>query len=211
MSSIPPQKASHQTPAKPFGPLIATSFRSNGNLRQYYDYTPAVDASIQDHPFRIDATHATKRRNRNAVNEEMMQEGDDAREDGIATACGHRRSFDSLAEFPMSEDSQDGKDREGSDGSSHTVGRAESSSSTLAVDGDGGQEISEDGEDGSEGMEDSESDRGEGDESETSSRTVGRSEDSDSRDKDSDGDEEMNESDDEGDLFGESYREGSRK
>ncbi|KAI4942719.1 hypothetical protein J4E91_009888 [Alternaria rosae] len=204
MSSIPPQKASHQTPAKPFGPLIATSFRSNGNLRQYYDYTSAIDASNRDYPLRIDATHATKRRNRNA-------EGDDAREDGIATARGRGRSFDSLAEFPMSEDSQDGKDREGSDGSSHTVGRAESSSSTLAVDGDGGQEISEDEQDGNEDMGNSESDRGDSDESETSSRTVGRSEDSDSRDKDSDGDEEMNESDDEGDVFGESYREGSRK
>jgi len=218
MPNTPPQKPSHTTPANPFGTLIATSFRSNGTLRQYHDYNPAADRSNQDNAFRIGATHATKRRN--GPSEGIVKERHGATEEGVASAFGRSRSYDSLAECPTSEgvedtgDTGDTGDSEGSDASSRALGRSESSDSTLAAnedDGDDGKETSE-GEDGADNhMEDAESDGEQ--ESETSSHTLGRSEDSNSRDDggDGDSDEEMGESDDEGDVFGESYREGSSR
>ncbi|KAI4679947.1 uncharacterized protein J4E88_005837 [Alternaria novae-zelandiae] len=214
MPNTSPQEPNHTTPANPFGPLIATSFRSNGILRQYHDYNPAANMSTQNDPFRIGATHATKRRN--DLSEGMAEERDDAAEERIATASERSRSWDSLAEGAMSEDvegSGDSGDGQGSDASSRTLGRSDASGSTLAADDDDGKEVSEGEEDSDESMEDIESDRDEDEESETSSHTVGRSEDSDSGDDggDEDSDEEMGESDEEGDVFGESYREGSRK
>ncbi|KAI4658010.1 uncharacterized protein J4E78_006400 [Alternaria triticimaculans] len=214
MSNPPTQKLNYTTPANPFGPLIATSFRSNGTLRQYHDYTPTVDTSNQDDSFRIGATHATKRRN--DLSEGVAEEQHNASEEGVATTSGRNRSWDSLAEGAMSEDvedSGDSGDGEGSDASSRTLGRSESSGSTLVADEDDGKETSEGEGDSDESMEDFESDGVEDEESETSSHTVGRSENSDSGDDggDEDSDEEMGESDEEGDVFGESYREGSRK
>ena len=214
MSNTPPQKQSHTTPANPFGPLIATSFRSNGTMRQYYDYTPAADMSTRGDAFRIGATHATKRRN--AQSEGIVEEQHDPSEEGIATVSARSRSWDSLAEGAMSEDvegSGNSGDGQGSDASSRTLGRSDASGSTLAADDDDGKEVSEGEEDSDESMEDIESDRDEDEESETSSHTVGRSENSDSGDDggDEDSDEEMGESNDVGDVFGESYREGSGK
>jgi len=107
------------------------------------------------------------------------------------------------------EDSRDGGDDEGSHGFSRTMGRSDSSDSKLAADEDEGKETSEGERDSDESMEDG----GDEEESEASSHTLGRSEDSDSGDDggEEDSDEEMGESDDEGDVFGKSYREGSRK
>ena len=213
MPTAPPQKPNHTAPANPFGPLIATSFHSNGTLRQYYNYTPTADTSNQDNAFRLGATQATKRRN--GLSEGIVQERHNATEEGVTSVSGRSRSWDSLAECPASEDVEDtgiGGDGEGSDVSSHTVGRSESSSSTLAADEDDGKEVSSSDDDGDEDMVDTESDKDD-ENSEASSHTVGRSEDSDSGDDggDEDSDEEMGESDDEGDVFEKSYREGSRK
>ena len=213
MSNTPTEKPDHTTPANPFGPLIATSFRYNGTTRQCHDYNPAAHTQNQDE-FLIGATHATKRRN--AQSEGIVEERKVAAEEGIATASGRSRSYDSLAECPASEDVEDtgdSGDDEGSEASSRTLGRSDASGFTLAADEDEGKETNEGEGDSDESMEDFESDRGEDEESETSSHTLGRSEDSDSGDDggDEDSDEELGESDDEGDLFGKSYREGSRK
>ncbi|KAI4625445.1 hypothetical protein J4E80_002576 [Alternaria sp. BMP 0032] len=210
MPNTPSQKPNHTTPANPFGPLIGTSFRSNGTLRQYYDYNPSADMPTQDDPFRIGATHATKRRN--GLREGIVEERHETSEEGIASASGRSRSWDSLAECPASEDVEDTGDSEGSEGSdasSRTLGRSESSGSTVAGDEDDGKETNGGEGDSDESMEDD----GDEEKSEVSSHTLGQSEDSDSGDDgdEEDSDEEMGESDDEGDAFGESYREGSRK
>ncbi|KAI4646438.1 uncharacterized protein J4E79_010500 [Alternaria viburni] len=211
MPNTSPQKQSHATPTNPFGPLIATSFRPNGTLRQYHTYTPAADTPTQDDAFRLSATHATKRRN--AQSERRFDGREYTAGDGVATASGRSRSWDSLAEGAMGDDVEDSGDDEGSDASSRTLGRSESSGSTVAGDGEDGKGTSEGVGDSDESMEDSESDRGEDEESETSSHTLGLSEASDSGEDggDEDSDEEMGESDDGGDVFGESYGEGSRK
>ncbi|KAI4907184.1 hypothetical protein J4E90_009686 [Alternaria incomplexa] len=178
-------------------------------MRQYHSYNPTADMSTQEDSFRIGATHATKRRNRDTVSEGMIQGGDNATGERIASRSDRWGVVDSATcSFR-----EDGQESDESDASSHTRGRSEASSTTLAAYEDDGKEISEGEGDSDESMEDFESDKGEDEESETSSHTVGRSEDSDSGDDggDEDSDEEMGESDDEGDVFGESYREGSRK
>ena len=165
--------------------------------------------STQDDPFRIGATHVTKRRNRDTVGKGVIQGGDDATGGRIASSADRWGVVDpATCSFR-----EDGQESDESDASSHTLGGSESSGSTLAADEDDNKQADEGEGYSDESMEEFEGDRGEDEESETSSHTLGRSEDSNCGDDggDEESDEEMGESDDEGDVFGKSYREGSRK
>ncbi|CAG5156505.1 uncharacterized protein ALTATR162_LOCUS4302 [Alternaria atra] len=134
-------------------------------------------------------------------------------------------------EPPASSSGEGNEDSNMSSTSSHTLGRSDRSSSTLAAEEedppyeemvgcdedkinlDSAERDSDSGYEGNDESEESGSEMSSHTlgQSEGSSRTLGRSEDGDSEtDKDDDEDEEMQD-EEEGDLFAQSYREGSRK
>lgn len=131
------------------------------------------------------------------------------------------RSCDDV-EPPASSSGEGNEDSDMSSTSSHTLGRSDRSSFTLAAEGedrpyeemvgcdehktnlDGTERDSDSGYEGNDESEESGS--------ETSSHTLARSEDENSEtDKDDDDKDEEMQDEDEGDVFAQSYREGSRK